>query len=78
MKEIFRNTILFVGFVNKKILDNKSTMIIVYLTGNVYRGPAPYKLQLINVKQKQMQILFQFYCIMYSNYDCHLFFKTLI
>ena len=62
-------------FCEQEILDNTKVKDHCHLTGT-YRGPAHYNCN-INVKQKQssfIPILFH----NFSNYDCHLFFKTLI
>ena len=62
-------------FCEQEILDNTKVRDHCHLTGK-YRGPAHYNCN-INVKQKQsnfIPILFH----NFSNYDCHLFFKTLI
>ena len=62
-------------FCEQEILDNTKVRDHCHLTGD-YRGPAHYNCN-INVKQKQsnfIPILFH----NFSNYDCHLFFKTLI
>ena len=62
-------------FCEQEILDDTKVRDHCHLTGK-YRGPAHYNCN-INVKQKQsnfIPILFH----NFSNYDCHLFFKTLI
>ena len=61
-------------FCEQEILNNK-VRDHCHLTSK-YRGPAHYKCN-INVKQKQSNFI-PFALHHSSNYDCHLFFKTLI